>query len=239
MRLDRLLANMGYGSRKEVKKLLKESAVTVDGEVVKDGKVHVNPKEQTIFVYQEEVNYQPYIYLMMNKPKDVICATDDEVHVTVIDLLDEKYQKYRPFPVGRLDKDTTGLLLITNDGAFSHEMMSPKKEVPKTYIAQVQGKVTEEDVKKFQDGVTLDDGYMTKPAKLEILRSGAVSFVRVTLTEGKFHQVKRMFQAVGKRVLELKRIQIGGLCLDENLREGEYKELSEEEMLLLKEKNHS
>lgn len=234
MRIDKLLANMGYGTRKDVKKLLKAGVVTVDGQIVKDGATHVKPEEQTIFVHHEQVIYKPYIYLMLNKPKGVISATEDDVYQTVIDLLDEEYQKYEPFPVGRLDKDTTGFLLITNDGQFNHELMSPKKHVPKTYYAKVKGIVTEEDVAKFQEGVTLDDGYVTKPAQLVILKSDDISEIELTITEGKFHQVKRMFQAVGKKVIELKRIQIGGLPLDESLKEGEYRELIEDDFKKLK-----
>lgn len=234
MRIDKLLANMGFGTRKDVKKLLKSGAVTVDGAVVKDGAKHVQPQEQEIFVHGERVEYKPYIYLMLNKPKGVISATEDDYHQTVIDLLSEEHRKYDPFPVGRLDKDTTGLLLITNDGAFNHELMSPKKHVKKTYYAEIDGFVTESDIKKFQEGVTLDDDYVTRPAKLVILESDRISKVELTITEGKFHQVKRMFTAVGKRVLELKRIQIGSLPLDERLQEGEYRELTIEEIEQLK-----
>lgn len=234
MRIDKLLSNMGFGTRKDVKKLLKSGSVIVDGEIVKDSAKHVDPNEQSITVYGEEVIYKPFIYLMLNKPKGVISATEDHDHETVIDLLAYEHAIYNPFPVGRLDKDTTGFLIITNDGQLNHELMSPKKHVPKTYFAEIDGVVTEDDVSIFKEGVTLDDGYVTKPGDLVILESGALSKIELTITEGKFHQVKRMFEAVGKKVVELKRIQIGGLPLDNQLKEGEYRELTEEELELVK-----
>lgn len=234
MRIDKLLANMGFGTRKDVKKLLKSGTVLVDGEVVKDAAKHVNPDSQSVSVYGEEVEYKPYIYLMLNKPKGVISATEDNEHETVIDLLAYEHAMYDPFPVGRLDKDTTGFLIITNDGKLNHELMSPKKHVPKTYFAQIAGVVTEDDVARFKEGVTLEDGYVTKPGELVILECAPVSKIELTITEGKFHQVKRMFEAVDKKVLELKRIQIGGLPLDDRLKEGEYRELTEEELEIVR-----
>lgn len=234
LRIDKLLANMGYGTRKEVKKLLKAGVVKVDGMTVKDAKTHVDPKKQIVTVWGEEVEYKPFIYLMMNKPKGVISATEDAVEETVVDLLEEEDRIFDPFPVGRLDKDTEGLLLLTNDGQLAHQLLSPKKHVPKTYEAIIDGEVTEEDVVAFRRGIVLDDGYETKPAELVIIRSGLRSDVQVTITEGKFHQIKRMFQAVGKRVVYLKRIQMGPIPLDETLEPGEYRELTDEEIALLK-----
>ncbi len=230
MRLDKLLANMGYGTRKEVKQLLKQKGVTVDGEIVKDSSMHVNPESQDISVFGERVEYIEYIYLMMNKPPGVISATEDNVDRTVIDLLDPLAQHFKPFPVGRLDKDTEGLLLITNDGQLSHNLLSPKKHVPKTYYAKIDGVVTESDIEAFRHGVELDDGYVTKPGELVILNSGAKSEIELTIQEGKFHQVKRMFESVGKKVTYLKRLSMGSLKLDETLSLGEYRELTEEEL---------
>jgi 16S rRNA pseudouridine516 synthase len=175
VRLDKLLGNMGYGSRKEVKQLLKQKAVTVDGDVVKDAAMHVNPDVQDVSVFGERVVYIEFIYLMMNKPDGVISATEDLHDQTVIDLLDPLSQHFKPFPVGRLDKDTEGLLLITNDGQLSHNLLSPKKHVPKTYYATIDGVVTEADIEAFQKGVVLDDGYETKPGQLVILKSGNTS----------------------------------------------------------------
>ena len=234
MRIDKLLANIGHGSRKEVKQLLKAGAVTVNGEVIKDAKQHVDPKKDRVMLYEEEVYYREFVYLMMNKPPGVISATEDTREETVVDLLEVEHAVFNPFPVGRLDKDTEGLLLLTNDGVLAHQLLSPKKHVPKTYFAVIDGEVTEEDSKAFQKGVTLDDGYVTKPGKLTILKSGLRSDIELTITEGKFHQVKRMFEAVGKRVVYLRRISMGPLQLDEELDLGEYRELTEEEVELLK-----
>nr|WP_263325374.1 pseudouridine synthase [Neobacillus sp. Marseille-Q6967] len=235
MRIDKMLANLGYGSRKEVKQLLKSGAVKIDDVVVKDPKQHVDTNNQSITLNGEVVEYREFIYLMMNKPQGVLSATEDNRDETVIDLLELEDQVYEPFPVGRLDKDTEGLLLITNDGQLAHRLLSPKKHVPKTYFAVIEGEVTEEDVIAFSKGVTLDDGYETKPGELKILTSGIRSDIELTITEGKFHQVKRMFQAVDKRVVYLKRISMGPLPLDESLELGEYRELTDEEVELLKE----
>lgn len=235
MRIDKILANIGYGSRKEVKKLLKDRVVTVNGRTVTDAKTHVDPKKDEMTVYGEKIEYKEHIYLMMNKPAGVISATEDVREKTVIDLLEMEDAVYEPFPVGRLDKDTVGLLLLTNDGGLAHQLLSPKKHVPKTYYALVDGTVTEEDKKAIAAGVTLDDGYITKPAQLNILRSGEIrSEIELTITEGKFHQVKRMFEAVGKKVVYLKRLSMGPITLDEDLAEGEYRELTDEEVDLLK-----
>lgn len=230
MRLDKLLANMGYGSRKEVKQLLKQKAVSVDGAYVKDAALHVDPEQQIVSVFGERVVYTEFVYFMMNKPPGVISATEDLRDETVIDLLEPLHQHFQPFPVGRLDKDTEGLLLLTNDGVLAHNLLSPKKHVPKVYYAQIEGVVTEEDAEKFANGVELDDGYVTKSGKLVILKSAQQSEIELTIQEGKFHQVKRMFEAVGKRVTYLKRISMGSLTLDENLALGEYRELTTEEL---------
>jgi len=230
MRLDKLLANMGYGSRKEMKKLLKSGTVVVNGEALKEGKAHVDPENDDVVVNGEKIYYREYVYLLMNKPPGVISATEDRQHETVIDLLPVEYQVFEPFPVGRLDKDTEGLLLLTNDGLLSHQLLSPKKHVPKTYFATIEGEVTERDIEAFRQGVTLDDGYETKPGKLVILSSGETSEIELTIMEGKFHQVKRMFQAVGKEVTYLKRISMGSLLLDPAIELGEFRELTEDEL---------
>ena len=236
MRIDKLLSNIGFGSRKEVKQLLKTGAVKVDGEIIKDPKTHVDPDQQQVTVNEELVQYKEFVYLIMNKPAGYLSATEDDYQETVIDLLEMEDAVLQPFPVGRLDKDTEGLLLLTNDGQLSHQLLSPKKHVPKTYYATILGEVTNDDVIEFKKGVELDDGYVTKPAKLEILSSGNQSTIHVTITEGKFHQVKRMFESVEKKVTYLKRISMGPIILDEEeLRIGEYRELSEEEIEALRE----
>ncbi|SEF83941.1 ribosomal small subunit pseudouridine synthase A [Caloramator fervidus] len=233
-RLDKILANLGYGTRKEVKKMVKNGEVEVNGEVIKDSSIHVDPEKDEILVNGEKVIYREFIYIMMNKPKGVITATYDDVEQTVLDLVDDEYRVFSPSPVGRLDKDTEGLLIITNDGELNHLLLSPKRHVPKKYYAKVLGRVTEEDVKKFKKGVVLDDGYKTLPAELNILITGEVSEIELTIYEGKYHQVKRMFESVGKKVIYLKRIEFGPLKLDESLHPGEYRELSEEEVQALK-----
>ncbi|MEH7238950.1 pseudouridine synthase [Bacillus sp. JJ1562] len=234
MRIDKLLANRGFGSRKEVKGLLKSGAVQINGVPVKDSSKHIKVESDTVTVHGEVIEYKEFIYLMLNKPQGVISATEDYLHDTVLDLLEMEDTVYKPFPVGRLDKDTEGLLLLTNDGQLAHQLLSPKKHVPKTYLAIIDGEVTVEDVEAFRNGVTLDDGYETMPAVLTIISSGLRSEIEVIIEEGKFHQVKRMFEAVGKRVVYLKRIKMGPLPLDETLDLGEYRELTDEEVMLLK-----
>ncbi|ASK62911.1 16S rRNA pseudouridine(516) synthase [Virgibacillus phasianinus] len=230
MRLDKLLANTGHGSRKEVKNLLKRKKVSVNRTIVRDGSLHVDPSTDIIQVGDYTVHYQEFIYLMMNKPPGYVSATVDDKDKTVIDLLAENYQHFEPFPVGRLDKDTEGLLLLTNDGELGHKLTSPKKDIEKVYYARIDGCVTNEDVKQFAGGILLEDGYQTKSAKLRILTAGAVSEIEVTISEGKYHQVKRMFAAVGKRVSYLKRIKMGQLLLDPTLDNGYYRELTEKEL---------
>ncbi|MGG0176789.1 MULTISPECIES: pseudouridine synthase [Bacillaceae] len=237
MRIDKILANMGYGSRKEVKSLLKQGVVKIGDNVVKSPKEHVDIEQQVVTVNGEVVEYKEFVYLMMNKPPGVISATEDSEHETVIGLLEYEDIIFEPFPVGRLDKDTEGLLLITNDGHLAHQLLSPKKHVPKKYYATIDGVVTEADIKAFEKGVTLEDGYLTKPGYLTILKSGEESEIELVIMEGKFHQVKRMFEAVGKKVTYLKRLEMGPLKLDEDLELGEYRELTDEEIDLLKSVN--
>ena len=234
-RVDKILSHMGVATRSEIKKLVKYGRVTVDGKVIKDSGMQVNPDTNLIEVDGERILYREFIYIMLHKPAGVVSATEDTKDKTVIDLLPAEYRALEPFPVGRLDKDTEGLLLLTNDGALSHELLSPRKHVPKTYEAKVVGVINEIHQQQFEAGVELDDGYMTKPAKLEITRTyeeNEQSFTQISLTivEGKFHQVKRMFEAVGSKVLYLKRVQMGTLQLDEALPKGRFRELSEEEL---------
>lgn len=231
MRIDKFLANMNYGSRTDVKKMLKKGLVQVNDQSVKNGKTHVDVEKDVITVGGEVVEYVKYIYLMLNKPDGVISATEDDLHDTVIDLLSLEDAAFEPFPVGRLDKDTEGLLLITNDGQLAHDLLSPKKHVQKVYFALIDGEVTQDDQIAFRKGVTLEDGYETKPADLKILKSGTTSEIELTITEGKFHQVKRMFESVGKKVTYLKRIEMGALKLDPQLKLGEYRVLTEDELV--------
>jgi 16S rRNA pseudouridine516 synthase len=233
IRLDKYLADIGIGSRSEVKKYIKKGQVKVDNQLIKDIGYKVNLDKEKVYFDNNLLEYNKYIYLMLNKPAGVVSATRDNVHKTVIDLIDKKYQK-NIFPVGRLDIDTEGLLLITNDGQLAHDLLSPKKKIPKTYYAKVQGQVTNKEVKEFENGLIIDDNFTALPAKLEILESGQVSKVNVTIYEGKFHQVKRMFEAVGMKVIYLKRISMASLELDKNLEISSYRQLTDDEIRKLK-----
>lgn len=229
MRLDKLLANAGIGSRKKVKELLKKKQVTVNQLVVKDGSKQVDPNIDHVEAFGKVVKYQAYYYIMLHKPKGVISATTDDQDKTVIDLVRPTYRHVDLFPVGRLDKDTEGLLLLTNDGELGHQLTSPKKAISKMYYAVIEGRVTDADCATFQAGIELNDGYTTLPAELRILTPGEISEVRVVITEGKYHQIKRMFAAVDKRVTYLQRLSMGELHLDPELDTGRYRELTKEE----------
>lgn len=237
IRLDKMLSHLGYGSRKEIKSVLKKYEVLVNDKRVKDGKVIVDITADCVRMEGEEIIYEEFVYYMMHKPKGVISATEDGRDETVIDLIDS--EDYRPdiFPVGRLDKDTTGLLLITNDGKLAHSLLSPKKKVPKCYWSQVKGIVTEEDVQLFAKGFEIDGEEWVKPSQLVIEKIDVeknLSEIRLTIIEGKFHQVKRMMATVGKEVLELHRETMGGLSLDKSLKVGAYRKVTKEELSVLK-----
>ncbi len=266
IRLDKMLGNLGYGTRSSIKQWVKQGAVRVNGEVVKDHGRQIRPNDDTVVLNGETIRYRDTVYVLLHKPAGVVSATEDMRDRTVIDLLDEEITVLSPFPVGRLDKDTEGLLLITNDGKLSHELLSPRKHVPKTYRALVAGAVGQEDAEAFERGVELDDGYVTMPAQLEVLASLSaaagdsegqmkadkpeaaaemsavldfapsgpnatpLSWIELTIHEGKFHQVKRMFEAVGKKVLYLRRVAMGPLKLDPGLASGDWRELTEDEI---------
>ncbi|MCC0669681.1 pseudouridine synthase [Clostridioides sp. ZZV14-6153] len=235
-RIDKILSNLGYGSRSEIKKYCKQGSVVVNGSEASNPGTQVDTENDEILFNGEEVVYREYIYLMMNKPDGYISATTDKYDPTVLDLIDVSYLAFEPFPVGRLDKDTEGLLVLTNDGKLSHRVLSPKKHVPKTYYAKIDGIVTEKDIEAFAEGVVLDDGYKTMASQLKILKSDEESEIELTIHEGKFHQVKRMFESVDKKVVYLKRLSMGNLKLDESLELGEYRELTDEEVKLIEEK---
>ncbi len=235
MRLDKFLCDAGIGSRKDIKKIIKSGAVCVQGFSSIRPETHIDPENDKVFLNGSPVIYKKFIYLMMNKPKGYISATFDKRLPTVLDLVPEEYLHYDLFPAGRLDIDTEGLLLLTNDGQLAHNILSPKKHIPKTYFAEVSGAVTSEDIEKFSKGLIIDGDIKTKPAVLEILSPGEISEINLTITEGKFHQVKRMFEAVGKEVIYLKRIKMNALSLDEGLPLGELRELTEDEVKLIKE----
>lgn len=234
MRLDRFLAETGFGTRTEVKKLIKQSKVTVDGGLATKAESHIDPEKAEVRVDGVFVRYREFIYLMLNKPDGYVSATWDKKLPTVVDLLPEEYAHFEPFPVGRLDIDTEGLLLLTNDGELAHRLLSPKHHIPKTYLAQLKSAVEESDIAAFKAGVTLDDGYKTLPAELEGFTVDGEPWAEITICEGKFHQVKRMFETVGNKVLYLQRVRMKNLVLDEALELGEIRELTEEEISGLK-----
>lgn len=232
MRLDKFLVESGLGSRSQVKQLLKKGQVWVDGIAVTTAKTQIDERSDQIVVDGKTLVYEKFVYYLLNKPKGVISATEDDRHKTVLDLLDDTARQKEVFPVGRLDVDTHGLLLLTNNGQLSHVMLSPKRHVAKVYQAQVAGLMDQADVERFAQGIQLKD-FTCQPAQLEILErdEGAkTSLVRITLSEGKFHQVKRMVLACGKEVIDLQRLSMGPLQLDPNLELGQWRRLTEEEM---------
>ncbi len=233
MRLDKYLVEMKKGSRSEVKKLIKSGRVTVDGQTVREPEQKFDPERAQISLDGQTVSYASFEYFMLNKPQGVVSATEDRRFQTVVDLIGDARRKDL-FPAGRLDIDTEGLLLITNDGQLAHQLLSPKKHVDKVYFARVEGILPSDVKEQFAKGLTLDGDVKTLPARLELLKEGPVSEVRLTIHEGKFHQVKRMFEAVGCRVIYLKRLSMGSLVLDETLAPGEYRRLTDDELCALK-----
>ena len=230
MRLDKYLCETGFGTRSQVKDLLKKGQVMVNGEVVKKPELKINETTDQILCQGKKAFYQKNIYLMLHKPAGVVSATEDNREKTVLDLVRPEDRKNSLFSVGRLDKDTEGLLLLTDDGELAHRLLSPKKHVDKTYFAKIDGQVTEEHVKQFREGLDIGDEKKTLPAVLTILLSGPVSEIEVTIHEGRFHQIKRMFEAVGCKVTYLKRLSMGSLVLDETLPPEEYRPLTEAEL---------
>lgn len=233
MRLDKYLADCGVATRSEIKKMIRGGAVTVAGISKPRPETQVDAETAQISVHGELISYRRFIYLMLHKPQGVLSATRDGRLPTVLHLVPEEYLSFSPFPVGRLDLDTEGLCLLTNDGQLAHRLLSPAHHVPKTYYAKIRGEVTGEDVARFAEGVTLEDGYHTRPAQLKVLECGATSVIEVTITEGKYHQIKRMFLAVGKEVVYLKRLRMHTLELDPSLPPGALRELTEEELAQL------
>ncbi|MFR9146455.1 MAG: pseudouridine synthase [Mediterraneibacter sp.] len=229
IRLDKFLADMGFGTRSQVRQQIAGGNVTVNGLPARRPELKVDTDKDRVLFCGTEAAYAQYEYYMLNKPAGVVSATEDKKERTVLDLLQERKRKDL-FPVGRLDKDTEGLLLITNNGDLAHRLLAPGRHVDKVYYAEIDGKVTREDAELFRAGVDIGDKKKTMPAFLEILSSADRSEILLTIREGRFHQVKRMFHAVGKEVLFLRRIQMGPLKLDEKLRPGEYRRLTKEEV---------
>lgn len=232
LRIDKYLADMGIGSRSQVKQYIRKKQVTINGAVPKGPEQKVDPDKDIISFQGNEISYTAKEYFMLYKPSGCVSATTDARHKTVLDYI-QNHSRKDLFPVGRLDIDTEGLLLITNDGKLAHELLSPGKHVSKTYYAQIEGKVTQEDIQLFLQGIDIGEKENTRSATLKIIDSDEISKIELTITEGKYHQVKRMFEAVGKKVIYLKRISMGPLALDTKLTPGEYRELTIEELKLL------
>ncbi|MDE5780437.1 MAG: rRNA pseudouridine synthase [Lachnospiraceae bacterium] len=233
MRLDKFLADMGQGTRSEVKAYIKKGMVKVNGTIAKRPELKINEKDDKVFISDKEVIYTRYEYFMLNKPSGYVSATEDRSEHTVLELITENLRDDL-FPVGRLDKDTEGLLIISNDGDMAHRLLSPVNHVGKVYYARIDGFVTEEHVKIFSEGIDIGGGITTKPGILKILKSADESEIELKIYEGKFHQVKRMFEAVGMKVVYLKRISMGEIALDNSLKTGEFRRLTEEEVSRLK-----
>ena len=233
IRLDKFLSDMKIASRREIKEYGKKGRIKVNGIISKSTDIKIDTTKDIVSVDENEIKYQQFEYYMLNKPAGIVSATTDNIDTTVIDLFKSEKSKDL-FPVGRLDKDTVGLLLITNDGVLAHNLLSPSKHIDKTYFVRVEGRLDKDAKEKFANGIKLNDGTVTKPAELIILKDDEISEVKVTISEGKFHQVKRMIADVGGKVLYLKRLSMGKLLLDDKLIEGEYRRLSEDEIDLLK-----
>jgi 16S rRNA pseudouridine516 synthase len=229
MRLDKFLVSQNIGTRKEVQKLIKSGEVTLDGKVVKKPDTKIDENVNKVQVNGNNVDYMEYVYIVMNKPKGYISASNDKNAVTVIDLVPEEIKRKNLFPAGRLDKDTTGLMIITDDGDFAHKMLSPKHHVDKRYLAVLDGEVTAEMVKNFKQGIKFYDGTLCLSATL-IPHIDNKKVAEVVIREGKYHQVKKMFLTQGLTVLELKRLQIGEFVLPKDLSEGESRLMSDEEI---------
>ena len=230
MRLDKFISTTTTLSRTEEKKIIKKG-ILINDILIKSSDYKVDENNDIVIVNGSRLVYQKYVYIMMNKPQNVISATEDMIDKTVVDILKDKDRIHKVFPVGRLDKDTEGLMLLTNDGELAHKLISPKKDVEKKYYVEVIGELKEEYLELVKDGLVLDDGYKCKSARLEILESSKdKSCANIYITEGKFHQVKRMMKALGTSVTYLKRLSIGSLILDENLKLGEYRYLTDKEL---------
>jgi 16S rRNA pseudouridine516 synthase len=233
MRLDKFLKECNVCSRSESKQVLKKGLIKINGNIVKDASYKLDENNDVVTYNDKVIEYQEFVYIMLNKPAGVISATEDSKDTTVIDLVSE-YAHKEVFPFGRLDKDSVGLLILSNDGKLAHELLSPKKHVSKVYYLKIKGRLDDTDIEAFKNGITLEDGYVTKEGKLEIIKSDEISECLATISEGKFHQLKRMFIALDKEVVFLKRIKFKDIELDESLKEGEYRLLTKEEIDSLK-----
>lgn len=229
-RLDKILASQGTLSRRDVKEIMKKGRVSVNGNVVKDSSIKVDVNKDEVCLDGEKILLKKHIYIMMNKPQGVVSASEGEKEKTVVDLVPDELYRKGLFPAGRLDKDTTGFVLITDDGDFAHKILSPKNHIFKTYLARLDHKLSDTDIKMLETGITLGDGTILKEAKVEIVEQSDTPLVKIMICEGKYHQVKRMFAAAGNKVVALHRSKMGGLELDSALNPGECREITPEEL---------
>ncbi|MBQ4645014.1 MAG: rRNA pseudouridine synthase [Clostridia bacterium] len=234
-RLDKILASQGTLSRKEVKEMIRKGRIQLNGTVIKDSSVKVDENKDSVFVDGAEITLKRHIYIMLNKPQGVVSASDSDKDETVVDLVPDELYRKGLFPAGRLDKDTTGFVIITDDGDFAHRILSPKNHIFKTYIAGLQHELSDDDIKSLENGITLGDGTVLKEAKVQVIE-GDKPYVRIMICEGKYHQVKRMFAATGNKVVSLHRMKMGKLELDNTLKPGECREITPEELKLVTEK---
>ena len=229
-RLDKILASQGTLSRRDVKEIMKKGRVSVNGTVVKDSSIKFDIYKDEVCLDGEKIALKKHIYIMMNKPQGVVSASEGEKEETVVDLVPNEFYRKGLFPAGRLDKDTTGFVLITDDGDFAHKILSPKNHIFKTYLARLDHELSEADIRMLENGITLGDGTILKEAKVEIVEQSDTPLVKIMICEGKYHQVKRMFAAAGNRVVALHRSKMGELELDSALNPGECREITPEEL---------
>ena len=228
MRVDKFLSNMGIASRTESSKAARQGGILVNGVAVKKADVHIDPDKDEIIFCGRKIEYRKYTYILMNKPDGVVSATEDGRDKTVIDLLPEELQKLNLFPCGRLDKHTLGLVMLTDDGDLAHRLLSPKHHVKKKYFFESKFPLTDDEIKYLEAGATLEDGYVTKPSVIELGADGKSGYI--TLVEGKYHQIKRMLEAVNNKITYLERVTFGPLSLDENLERGQWRFLTQNEI---------
>ena len=232
-RLDKILAAQSTASRKDIKQLVKSGNVKINGVCAKSSDIKIDTEKDIVSVNGEEISLKEHIYIMMNKPTGVVSATEDNILPTVVDILPDELKRKGLFPAGRLDKDTVGFVLITDDGKFAHDILAPKKHIEKTYLAGLDKKITDDLITEFEKGVDIGGGDICLPAKLRILENNGTPMVEVKIKQGMYHQIKRMFSSYGYKVIYLKRLQIGNLKLDENLAEGEAREITKNELDLI------
>lgn len=234
IRLDKFLSDAVCESRRDVKKYIKQGRVSINGNVCTNGEIKVNTDKDTVSFDFKEIKFKQFVYIMLNKPSGVVSAVKDKIDRTVIDLIKKEDRAKGLFPVGRLDKDTVGLIILTNNGDFAHNTLSPKKHINKTYYVEIKGNFNEYDLAKFKDGIIIVDrgkNIKLKSAEIKVINCDEnVSKLNITISEGKFHQIKKMFLSVGKNVIYLKRIKFGDIVLDSSLKEGEYRYLNQKEM---------